>query len=106
MLRCECLGWSQKKKIGGKNNWYIDRNIIDNNFEIVIHDILTRKYKYSSKEILENIITFNEINEVRIGLLNKIFNGHVNKLNITSLDFLEYPEDKKYHLQIANPPYA
>ena len=76
------------------------------NFEIVIHDILTRKYKYSSKEILENIITFNEINEVRIGLLNKIFNGHVNKLNITSLDFLEYPEDKKYHLQIANPPYA
>jgi len=76
------------------------------NFEIVIHDILTRKFGVPSKKILESVITFNEINEVRVGLLNKIFNGNENKLNITKVDFLKYPEDKKYHLQIANPPYA
>ena len=28
------------------------------------------------------------------------------QLNITEVDFLEYPEDIKYDLQVVNPPYA
>ena len=75
------------------------------NFEIILHKILTNN-SYSTKDILEKIITFNEINEKRISLINEIFCGHKYKLNITKHDFLEYPNDIKYDLQIANPPYA
>ena len=74
------------------------------NFEIILYEIL--KKNNSTKDIFENIITFNEINEKRIDLINKIFCGDKYKLNITKQDFLKYPNDIKYDLQIANPPYA
>ncbi len=76
------------------------------NFDIIIHNILKSNYSYSTKDILEKIITFNEVNEKRISLINKIFCGDKYKLNITNCDFLQYPNDMKYDLQIANPPYA
>ena len=57
-------------------------------------------------EILENIITFNEINEKRITLLKQLFINEKYNLNITNYDFLKFPNNIKYDLQIANPPYA
>ena len=74
------------------------------NFEITLHNIL--RSKYSTKEILENIITFNEINEKRITLLKQLFINEKYNLNITNYDFLKFPNNIKYDLQIANPPYA
>ena len=74
------------------------------NFMISIYQIL--KKKYSSQEILENIMTFNEINEQRLELIKEIFRANKYQLQITEMDFLKYPEDKKYDLQVVNPPYA
>jgi adenine-specific DNA-methyltransferase len=74
------------------------------NFEIILCQLL--KDSYSTKDILEKIISFNETNEKRIDLINRIFLGDKYKLNITNYDFLKYPSDTKYDLQIANPPYA
>ena len=74
------------------------------NFVIILYSIL--KSKFSTKDILEKIITFNEINKDRIFLLNHIFLGYKYKLNITQIDFLKYPENVKYDLQVVNPPYA
>lgn len=93
------------------NNFWLkkDLKILDpcagyGNFEIILHNIL--KEHNSTKDILEKIITFNEINEKRIDLIHKIFCGDNYKLNITKYNFLEYPNDIKFDLQIANPPYA
>ena len=74
------------------------------NFEIILHNIL--KEHNSTKNILEKIITFNEINEKRISLIKQIFCDDKYNLNITEYDFLKYPNDIKFDLQIANPPYA
>ena len=61
------------------------------NFEITLHNIL--RSKYSTKEILENIITFNEINEKRITLLKQLFINEKYNLNITNYDFLKFPNN-------------
>ena len=74
------------------------------NFMIILYQIL--KKKYSSREILENIMTFNEINKQRLELIREIFRGNKYQLQITEMDFLKYPENVKYHLQVVNPPYA
>ena len=74
------------------------------NFEIILYQILSSLY--TTAHILENMITFNEINEERISLIEKIFLKDKYNLNVTNIDFLKYPEDTKYDLQIANPPYA
>jgi len=74
------------------------------NFMVVLYYIL--KDRYSSQEILENIMTFNEINETRLELIKQIFRGEKYKLRVTEMDFLKYPENKKYDLQVVNPPYA
>ena len=94
-------------------NFWLNKNlkILDpcagyGNFEIILHNILRANNLNTTKDILEKIITFNEINEKRINLLNEIFCGDKYKLNITKYDFLKYPNDNKYDLQIANPPYA
>ena len=51
-------------------------------------------------------MTFNEINEQRLELIREIFRGNKYQLQITEMDFLKYPEDKKYNLQVVNPFYA
>lgn len=48
-------------------------------------------------------IVCNEINPVRVNNLSNYFDG---KIKITQVDFLEYPEEEKYDLIVANPPYA
>lgn len=74
------------------------------NFMIILYHIL--KSTYTPQNILENIMTFNEINQQRLELIRKIFRDDKYQLQITEMDFLQYPEDKKYDLQVVNPPYA
>lgn len=64
------------------------------------------KQNHTDKDILENILHFNEINTQRIDILKKIFEYKTFNLNITNLDFLKFNNDIKYDLQIVNPPYA
>jgi len=87
--------------------WKSKRSILDpccgnGNFHVVIFNKL-KKY-HSEKKILEKMLYFNDINEDRIKNVQKIFDNE--NLNITKHDYLQYPEEKKYSLIVANPPYA
>ena len=74
------------------------------NFMICIFRQLQKDY--NTKTILENIFHFNEINEDRLSYLKSIFMNDQFNLNITNIDFLKYPEDTLYDLQMVNPPFA
>ena len=54
------------------------------------------------KTALSNI-QMNEINPIRVKNLKEYFD---NQANVTEQDFLKFPNDKKYDLIIANPPFA
>ena len=89
------------------NFWKSEINILDpccgnGNFHVVIFNKL-KKY-HSEKKILEKMLYFNDINDDRIKNVQKIFDN--DNLNITKHDYLQYPEDKKFSLIVANPPYA
>lgn len=71
------------------------------NFPIVIYFKLL---KYHDREhILTNMLYFNDLNEMRTNVLQKIFD---NQLNIYNEDFLEIKMAEKFDLIVANPPYA
>ena len=74
------------------------------NFHLVAFDKL-RGHK-STRDILENILYFNEPNEKRRENIRQIYLGDQYELNITDMDFIKYNEDVLYDLQIVNPPYA
>ena len=71
------------------------------NFGAVIYHKLARFH--SSKSIIKDMLYFNDINEDRIAQVRNIFGENS---NISTCDFLSFPEDKKYNLIVANPPYA
>jgi type I restriction-modification system DNA methylase subunit len=54
------------------------------------------------KTSLQNLY-FNDINKKRIENMKTFFGD---KINYTEIDFLIYPENEKYDLVVANPPYA
>ena len=56
----------------------------------------------SQKTPLKNLY-FNDINKKRLFNIKKFFGANA---QITSVDFLEMDETKKYDLVVANPPYA
>lgn len=63
--------------------------------------------KYNNKrDILENILEFNDINESRLINVRNIFCGDEYNLQITNDDFIKNNGSKKYDLIVANPPYA
>jgi methylase of polypeptide subunit release factors len=64
------------------------------------------KEKYTTKKILEKILFFNDINNERINNVKKVFCSADYKLQITTNDFIEEDDDKKYDIIVANPPYA
>ena len=74
------------------------------NFHIVIYQKLVKHH--ANNNILNNILHFNDINEIRIENVKKIFQETINKLNITQTDFLQYDESQKFDLIVANPPFA
>ena len=74
------------------------------NFHSVIYNKL--KDKFSPKEILENILYFNDIDLNRTLMINTIFESSKYDLNVTTQDYLEYNESQQFDLIVANPPYA
>ena len=100
----EMLHYIPNKLWENKNLQILDPCAGYGNFEFILYKIL--RSKYGTKHILENMITFNEINEKRIELIKQLYLGNKYKLNITKKDFLKYSNTKKYDLQIVNPPYA
>jgi len=74
------------------------------NFHLVIYKRLLNYH--NKKDILENMLYFNDINKDRLNILRKVFQADKYKLNITEQDFLTYNEGMKYGLIVNNPPYA
>lgn len=77
------------------------------NFHVPIYYKLKDTYNITSKNIINNILYFNDINTDRLKNVEKIFTIKNASPNITSLDFLEeFDTIMKYDLIVANPPYA
>ncbi len=75
------------------------------NFHSVIYNKLIKK-NISPKNILENILYFNDVDLNRTIMINTIFEANKYNLNITTQDYLEYNESQQFDLIVANPPYA
>jgi adenine-specific DNA-methyltransferase len=74
------------------------------NFGVVLYNKLL-KY-HDKKKILEKILEFNDINEIRLKNVLDVFCGDKYNLKVSNEDFMKYKEDKKYDLIVSNPPYA
>jgi len=62
-----------------------------------------RECNFTHKNIIDNILYFNDINEKRLENVKNIFGSkHISNLDYTN----DYPEDVKFDLILANPPYA
>jgi tRNA1(Val) A37 N6-methylase TrmN6 len=88
--------------------WEKDVTILDpccgnGNFSIPIFDKL-QKY-HDKRHILENMLSFNDINKSRLDNVRSVFCSTTYALQITNHDFIQFP-DNKYDLIVANPPYA
>lgn len=59
-----------------------------------------------TRNILENILEFNDINTSRLDNVKKVFCEDKYNLQISNKDFISYDITKKYDLIVANPPYA
>lgn len=61
---------------------------------------------HDKKNVLENMLEFNDINETRLDNVKRIFCSDTYDLQVSSYNYLEHNTDKKYDLIMANPPYA
>lgn len=75
------------------------------NFGLVAWNSLKKAGK-TDKDIMENILHFNDISNVRLDNVKDIFCADKFKLNVSSTDFLKSSSKHKYDLVVANPPYA
>lgn len=89
-----------------KNLKILDPCCGNGNFFIPIYYKLLENYHYNTKEILEQILEFNDINEIRIKNVKNIFCNNKFKLRISKDNFLDKEYTSKYDLIVANPPYA
>lgn len=64
------------------------------------------KLKLDPREILEDVLYFNDVNEDRLGNVHRVFRGDRYKLNVTRQDFTVANFETKFDLIVANPPYA
>lgn len=92
-------------ELWNKNNLKIlDPCCGNGNFFIpIIYKLLN---KYNLKNINENILYFNDINQDRLNNVKNVFCNNKYKLNITNNDFITSNIDNKFDLVVANPPYA
>lgn len=74
------------------------------NFHLVVFDKL--KTTHTTKNILEDMLYFNDINTERIKNVKSIFCDADYKLNITLNDYIKQSYHDKFDAIIANPPYA
>jgi type I restriction-modification system DNA methylase subunit len=63
------------------------------------------KKHFSTKDILENILEFNDINQLRLNNVRNVFCEKDYKLQISNDDFIKKEINKKYDLIVANPAY-
>ncbi len=87
--------------------WSNDVKILDpccgnGNFHLFAWDKL-RKMGVSDSDIVKKHLYFNDTNRERLENVKRLYGAEA---NITYLDFLQYPEDQKYDIIYANPPYA
>ena len=75
------------------------------NFFIPIYFNLL-KHKHTPKNILENMFTFNDNNNLRLENVRKVFCDKKYSLKISCQDYMDYDDEVKYDLIVANPPYA
>lgn len=62
---------------------------------------------HDTKEILENILEFNDLNEARLENVSNVFCGEKYNLHVSCTDFLNFIGPRRmYDLIVANPPYA
>ena len=61
---------------------------------------------HETRDILENILEFNDLNTQRLQNVSNVFCQDSYKLQISSKDFLVHDTPKRYDLIVANPPYA
>ena len=74
------------------------------NFFAVIFQKL--KEHHEVKDILENILHFNDTNVDRLKVVREIFKANRYSLQVSNDNFLLKPDHYKYDLVVANPPYA
>jgi SAM-dependent methyltransferase len=72
------------------------------NFHLYAYNKLKQK-SVPHDEIISNSLFFNDINFERLQNVRDIYGKEA---NITLFDFLKYPEEEKYDIIYANPPYA
>jgi len=87
--------WSSTAKI-------LDPCCGNGNFHLFAWDKL-KQAGLADEEIVANNLFFNDINFKRLENVREIYGEDA---NITLFDFLRYPEDEKYDIVYANPPYA
>ena len=75
------------------------------NFGLVLMNILIEQ-GYDKRDVLENILEFNDINTDRLNNVNRIFCADKYALNVTNDDYLEKETTVMRDLIVANPPYA
>jgi adenine-specific DNA-methyltransferase len=86
------------------------------NFSIPILFKLLEVSGKDTRQIVEQVLKFNDINTARLAHVNQVFCGDKYKLNISSEDFIASTvtttattttiPNKRYDLIVANPPYA
>ena len=75
------------------------------NFSLpIIHKLIEQNN--DKKNILENILYFNDINDERINNVENIYCKDKYNLNITKKNYIDESIDNKFDLIVANPPYA
>lgn len=75
------------------------------NFGLVLMNKLIEQ-GYDKRDVLENILEFNDINTDRLNNVNRIFCADKYALNVTNDDYLEKETTVMRDLIVANPPYA
>lgn len=75
------------------------------NFHLVIYSLLLA-LGLDQKDILENILHFNDTNTSRLLHVKQVFADNDYRLNITENDFLTTCYTEKFDVIVANPPYA
>ncbi len=70
----------------------------------IVYELL--KHNHNKRDIMENILEFNDINISRLNNVKKIYCNHIYNLNISNNNYLTHNYTTKYDLVVANPPYA
>jgi adenine-specific DNA-methyltransferase len=87
--------WNPKMKI-------LDPCCGNGNFHLYAWNKL-KELGIDDEDIVKNNLFFNDINFKRLENVRQVYGEDS---NITLFDFLRYPEDEKYDIIYANPPYA